>query len=361
MSQLFQPFQLGSLTLPNRFIRSATCSYFTDDHGTILPSVIELYRNLTEGGVGLIIKGHLYVHDAGRAHRGMAGISHDGHLPGLRALTQAVHNAGGLIFAQLNHAGLNSVIDRGGPSEYVSNEWRGRALSIHEIEMIVEAFGTAADRAIRAGFDGVQIHGAHGYLISQFLSRHTNRRTDSWGGSLENRMRFLCMVYDEVRTRLRSRVPVLLKMNCDDFSPDGYTIDDSVHVAKMICRRGLDALEVSGGGIGEQNTLRTRAASDNPTLMEASFAEYAKQIREQVQPTPVALVDGIRSRTCMDMVIDKHVADLISMCRPFIMEPDIVQRIAAGQLASSCTSCGACHSRDAFGTTLIHCPMKTFE
>lgn len=361
MSQLFHPFQLGSLILPNRFIRSATCSYFTDEQGMILPPVIELYRNLADGDVGLIIKGHLYVHDAGRAHRGMAGISHDGHLPGLRALTQAVHNAGGLIFAQLNHAGLNSIIDRAGPSEYISNGWKGRALSLHEIEKIVEAFGSAADRAIRAGFDGVQIHSAHGYLISQFLSRLTNRRTDSWGGSLKNRMRFLFTVYDEVRTRLRSRIPVLLKMNCDDFSPNGFTIDDSVHVAKMICRRGLDALEVSGGGIGEQKTLCNRAVSDNSTLMEASFAGHAKQIREQVQPTPVAVVDGIRSRACMEAVIDTHVADLISMCRPFIMEPDIVQRIVAGQLASSCTTCGACHSRDVSGTTLIHCPLTAFK
>ncbi|UCH37048.1 MAG: NADH:flavin oxidoreductase [Candidatus Bathyarchaeota archaeon] len=347
--------------LPNRFIRSATCSYFTDDQGTILPSVIELYQNLAKGGVGLIIKGHLYVHDSGRAHRGMAGISHDGHLPGLRALTQAVHNAEGLIFAQLNHAGLNSYVDRAGPSEYVRDSWKGRALSLHEIEMIIEAFGTAADRAIRAGFDGVQIHGAHGYLISQFLSRLTNRRTDSWGGSLEKRMRFLFTVYDEVRARLRSHIPVLLKMNCDDFSPNGFTIDDSVRVAKAICRRGLDGLEISGGGIGEQNTLRIRAASTNPVLAEASFAGYAQQIREQVQPTPVALVDGIRTRTCMDTVIDHKVADLISMCRPFIMEPALVQQLASGQIASSCTTCGACHARDASGSTLIHCPPSSFQ
>jgi 2,4-dienoyl-CoA reductase-like NADH-dependent reductase (Old Yellow Enzyme family) len=150
-------------------------------------------------------------------------------------------------------------------------------------------------------------------------------------------------------------------MNCDDFSPNGFTIDDSIRVAKAICRRGLDGLEISGGGIGEQNTLRIRAASTDPILAEASFAGYAQKIREQVQPTPIALVDGIRTRACMDTVIDHKVADLISMCRPFIMEPNLVQQLAAGQLASSCTTCGACHARDASGSTLIHCPLSSSQ
>jgi 2,4-dienoyl-CoA reductase-like NADH-dependent reductase (Old Yellow Enzyme family) len=212
MSQLFEPFQIGPMTLPNRFIRSATTSYWSDDRGILRPPIIELYRGLANGGVGLIIKGHLYVHDAGKAHRGMAGISNDDHLAGLRDLTHAVHDAKGTILAQLNHAGINSIIDKAGPSEYIGDEWVARALSNSEIDAIIQAFGDAAERAIRAGFNGVQIHGAHGYLVSQFLSRLTNRRTDNWGGTLEKRMRFLFAVYDELRTRLGSRIPILLKL-----------------------------------------------------------------------------------------------------------------------------------------------------
>jgi 2,4-dienoyl-CoA reductase-like NADH-dependent reductase (Old Yellow Enzyme family) len=289
----------------------------------------------------------------------MAGISHDSHLPGLHAITQAVHDAGGVILAQLNHAGLNSLIDRAGPSNYVDDGWSGRELSPSEIDGIIEAFGIAADRAIHAGFDGVQIHGAHGYLISQFLSRLTNQRTDSWGGSLEHRMRFLLAVYDEIRTRVGSHILISLKLNCDDFSPTGFTIDDSVHVAKTICRQGLDMLEISGGGIGRRDELRDRARSSDEDLSEASFAWYALRIREQVQPTSVALVNGIRSQACMNAVIDHKVADLISMCRPYIMEPDLVQRLAKGQAIASCTSCDACRSREVFGTMMLRCHLKT--
>jgi 2,4-dienoyl-CoA reductase-like NADH-dependent reductase (Old Yellow Enzyme family) len=361
MSQLFEPFQLGSLLLPNRFIRSATTSYWSDEQGNNRPPIIELYRGLAKGGVGLIIKGHLYVQDAGKAHRGMAGVSHDDHLPGLRALTQAVHDAEGLILAQLNHAGLNSMIDRAGPSNYVGDRWTGRELAPREIDGIIDAFATAADRAMRAGFDGVQIHGAHGYLISQFLSRLTNQRTDGWGGSLENRMRFLIAVYDDIRARLGSQIPISLKLNCDDFSPEGFTIDDSLRVAKAICRRGLDMLEISGGGMGRRDDLRARARSVDVDLSEASFAGYAVRIREQVQPTPVALVNGIRSRACMDAVIEREAADLISMCRPFIMEPDLIQRLAAGQPVASCTSCDACRSRDVFGNMMLRCHVQTDE
>jgi 2,4-dienoyl-CoA reductase-like NADH-dependent reductase (Old Yellow Enzyme family) len=359
MFQLFDPVQIGPVTLPNRFIRSATTSYWSDDEGKIRPPIIELYRGLAKGGVGLIVKGHLYVQDSGKAHDGMAGISNDGHLPGLRALTCAVHDVGGRILAQLNHAGIKSVVDGAGPSAYTGDDWMARVLSTSEIDVIIEAFGDAADRAIRAGFDGVQIHGAHGYLVSQFLSRLTNQRIDHWGGSLDKRMRFLIAVYDELRTRLGSRVPILLKLNCDDFSPRGFTIEDSIQVAKAICHRGVDALEISGGGIGQRRDLRARARSTDEALAEASFAGYASRIRDQVQPTPVALVDGVRSRMCMDAVVSMGVADLVSMCRPFIMEPDLVQRLEAGQLAASCTSCDACRSRDVFGAMMLRCHLKT--
>ena len=358
MSLLFKPFRIGSMEIRNRFMRSATTSAWSDDRGVVRPEIIDLYSRLAEGGVGLIVKGHLYVTDSGKAHAGMAGISHDFHISMLRELTDAVHGHGGKIVAQINHAGYNSMVDRAGPSEYEGDGWRARALSSEELYTIVGAFGDAAERAMDAGFDGVQIHGAHGYLISEFLSRLTNRRTDEWGGSLEKRMRLLNEVYDEVRSRVGSSTPVMLKMNCDDFSPDGFTVDDSVEVAEAICKRGLDLLEISGGGVGQQSDLRPRAKHSDPRLEEANFAGHAEKIRAATKPTPMALVNGIRSRGCMEAIIDMDLADIISMSRPLIREPDIVKRLEVGRSEAACISCGACNRREVFGKNMLRCYQR---
>jgi 2,4-dienoyl-CoA reductase-like NADH-dependent reductase (Old Yellow Enzyme family) len=229
-------------------------------------------------------------------------------------------------------------------------------LGVDEIEAVVDAFGAAADRAMEAGFDGVQIHGAHGYLISQFLSRLTNRRTDEYGGCLERRTRLLEEVYDEVRSRVGCCVPVMLKMNCDDFTPDGFTIEDSVKVARAICKRGIDSIEISGGGLGRRQELRTRARSDDPVLAEASFAGHAAKIREATSPRPLALVDGIRSLRCMDAIVERGVADMISMSRSFIREPDLVLKLRAGQEGASCITCDSC--RQFFGREMMRCALE---
>jgi 2,4-dienoyl-CoA reductase-like NADH-dependent reductase (Old Yellow Enzyme family) len=359
MSVLFEPFSIFSLEIRNRFMRSATTSYWSDERGIVRPEIIDLYMGLAEGGVGLIVKGHLYVTDAGKAHVGMAGISSDEHIPKLKELTDAVHRHDGKIIAQINHAGMKSIADRAGPSEYTGESWKARSLSSDEIHIIVEAFGDAANRAMEAGFDGIQIHGAHGYLISQFLSKTVNRRDDEWGGNLDNRMRLLNEIYDEVRARVGCCIPVMLKMNCDDFSPDGFTIKEGVRVADAICKRGLNAIEISGGGVGQQQGLKARARSDDPELAEAAFAGHAIKIREATKPRPMALVNGIRSRRCMEAIVEKDIADLISMSRPFIREPDLVNRLKTGQEAATCTTCDICESSEVFGKMMLRCHLDS--
>jgi len=361
MSLLFEPFKIGSVEIRNRFVRSATTSYWSDKRGIIHSEIIDLYRRLAKGGVGLIVKGHLYVKDSGKAHVGMAGISNDHHIPKLRELTGEIHKNDGKIIAQLNYGGIYSVVDRAGPSKYMLEGYKTRALSSEEIHDIIEAFGEAAERAITAGFDGVQIHGAHGYLISQFLSRLANRRTDEWGGNLEKRMSLLLEVYDAIRARVGDSIPVMLKINCDDFSPNGFTIKDSVKVAEVICKRGLQAIEVSGGGVSRQEDLRVRARSPVQELREASFAGHAIKIRKATQPTPMALVNGIRSLKCMEAIINKDLADLISISRPFIREPDLVKRLEAGQDSSTCTSCNICISKEVFSNMMLRCHLDKLE
>ena len=357
MSSLFKPFKIGSMEIKNRFMRSATTSYWSDDQGIIRPEIINLYSRLAAGDIGLIVKGHLYVKDSGKAHNGMAGISHDYHIPNLRKLTDEVHKYDAKIIAQLNHGGLYSIVDKVGPSRYVSDDGEARQLTSEEINEIVEAFGKAAERAITAGFDGVQIHGAHGYLISQFLSRLVNQRSDEWGGNLKKRMRLLLKVYRSIREKIGDSLPVLLKINCDDFSSKSFTIEDSVNVSEVICNKGLNAIEVSGVGVDSQQNLRIRAQSLDPELSEAAFSGYALKIKEVTRLTPVALVNGIRSLKCMKAIIDKDVADLISMCRPFIREPDLVKQLKSGQKKTTCTSCGGCISNEVFGKMMLRCHL----
>ena len=362
MSILFEPFEVGGLELRNRIVRSATTSAYSRPDGVLRPEIVDLLVRLAEGEVGLIVKGHLYVMETGKAFVGQAGIDGEAQLPMLRRLTEAVHAAGGVIAAQLNHAGINSEIERAGPSAYDGPtrslaRVRARALTSDEVWGIVEAFGDGAERAMEAGFDGVQIHGAHGWLISQFLSRSLNRRDDEWGGDLERRMRLLSEVHDAVRERVGRSTPVMLKMNCDDFSPDGFTIDDSIRVAKAICRRGLDLLEVSGGSYVDQRMeLRDRARlKEDPVLSEAHFAGYAAEIKKAVGDTTTSIVGGIRSLACMEAIVERGVADMVSMCRPFIREQDLVKKLKRGQARAACTSCD--RHGEIMRKAMLHCPV----
>jgi 2,4-dienoyl-CoA reductase-like NADH-dependent reductase (Old Yellow Enzyme family) len=353
---LFASYDLGSLRIRNRFIRSATTSGFADEDGAVGPEIAGWYEALARGGVGLIVKGHLYVDPAGKAHAGMAGISDDAHLPGLARVTGAVHRHGGHIVAQLNHAGYEAEAGRRvGPSDFATTEWRARAMDGAEIAAAVRSFGAAARRCLDAGFDGVQVHAAHGYLVSQFLSRRSNRRTDEWGGSLANRMRLLREICAEIRGRIGPEPVVGVKLNCDDFSEDGFTVEEAAEVARELAGLGVDFVEVSGGGVGSEERLRSRARSSDPALAEASFAGHCARIREATASLPLALVNGHRTLAGMQAVVDRGIADLVSLSRPFIRQPDLVARLAAGEAEVSCTRCDGCY--DLMGEEMLRCTL----
>ncbi len=352
MTSLFEPFMIRDMLVKNHFMRSATTSAQADENGIVNDSIIRRYKSLSKGEIGLIVKGHLYIMDSGKAHDGMAGISNDEQIPMLQKLTDAVHKHDGHIVAQLNHAGVVHKQDRAGPSAYREKDWSARELSVDEIEAIIEGFGDAAERALQAGFDGVQIHGAHGYLISQFLSRSVNKRTDKWGGSLEKRMRFLDEVYDEIRGRTGNE-PLIIKLNCDDFSLDGFMVEDSVKVAKNLADKGIDLIEISGGGRGEIGHLVSRAR--HPDYPELAFAGHAMKIREATKPTPMGLVNGFTKLETMKKALDAGLTDMVSMSRPYIREPDLVKKLKNGQKEATCIRCDAC--REDFGKAMMYCKL----
>jgi 2,4-dienoyl-CoA reductase-like NADH-dependent reductase (Old Yellow Enzyme family) len=356
MVDLFKPYQLGNVIFRNRFVRSATTSAWSYENGVIRPEIIRLYEDLAEGGVGLIIKGHLYVDPKGKAHEGMAGIHNDAVVPKLRELTDAVHRHDGVILAQINYGGYQaSAGERMGPSSYLGEGWKARAMTTSEIWGVVDKFGEGAQRAIDAGFDGVQLHAAHGYLISEFLSNHANMRTDEWGGELKNRMRLLKEVYEDVRGRLGPEAVISMKMNCDDFSRDGFTVEEAAQVAHAMAIRGMDMIEVSGGGIGSEEKYKERARHTDPSLSEPSFAGHCEKIRAITKPKPLALVNGFKTKAAMQATVDRGIADLISMSRPFINEPDLVKRLQVGQAEASCIRCDACQSDSVFSREMLRC------
>ena len=356
MVDLFKPYKIGELQIRNRFIRSATTSAWSDENGIIRDEVIPHYEQLAEGGIGLIIKGHLYIDPRGKAHAGMAGIHDDAVIPRLKELTDAVHLYDGAILAQINYGGYQaSAGERMGPSNYKGKDWNARAMTTNEIWSVVDKFGDGASRAISAGFDGVQIHAAHGYLISEFLSNNANTRTDEWGGDLKNRMRLLKEVYLDIRGRLGADTVISMKINCDDFSKDGFTVDESAQVAHAMATQGIDMIEVSGGGIGREDKYLERARHTDPSLSEPSFAGHCEKIRATTKPKPLALVNGFRTKAAMQAVVDNGIADLISMSRPFINEPDLVKRLKEGQGEVYCIRCDACESNSVFSKEMLRC------
>jgi 2,4-dienoyl-CoA reductase-like NADH-dependent reductase (Old Yellow Enzyme family) len=351
MSILFTSGSIGTLELPNRLVRSATAERLADAEGRPKPPLKALYQELAQGGVGLIITGHMYVHPSGQAHPEMTGIYSDDLMPELAELADAVHQEGGRVVVQINHGGMQcsqaTVAETMAPSAVDAHflERSPREMTPAEIELTIQAYADAAGRAQKAGFDGVQIHGAHGYLISEFLSPFTNRRTDEWGGDLERRLRFLRAVYQAVRDQVGPDYPVCTKLGMMDGVEGGLTAAEGAQVVAALAEMGLNAVEISGGIGGGQNlNMRTAIRSEQD---EAYFRPLARRARP-VTDLPILLVGGFRSRRVMDEVLAAGEADFISLCRPLICEPDLPNWLREDlQDQSSCISANRCWPEEA--------------
>lgn len=346
---LFDETHLGTMVLRNRLVRSATAEMMADEAGRPLPPLAPLYRDLARGGVGLLITGHMYIHPSGKGHPGMMGIYSDELVPALKTLAATVHNEGGAVAVQINHAGRQSrggvVDDPIAPSAHdgVPPRASARAMTVDEIEMLITAYAQAARLAVEAGFDAVQIHAAHGYLVSQFLSPLANRRTDEWGGSLENRMRFLKRMIAAVRAQVGPDFPILAKLGIRDESSDGLTLEEGVEIIRQLPSMGLDAVEISGG-LADTGTFNM-SSDIGPGKNEAMFRPWA-QAAQKVATLPIILVGGMRSLATMEDVLASGDAQFISMCRPLICEPDLPNRLRDGvQPAAACVSKNRCYPR----------------
>jgi 2,4-dienoyl-CoA reductase-like NADH-dependent reductase (Old Yellow Enzyme family) len=349
MTTLFAPSEINGMTISNRFVRSATWSGMATDDGASTPQLVDLMRDLAKGGIGLIITGHAYVQQDGQAGQWQLGIYKDELIPGLKTITQAVHERSGKIILQLAHAGFyaNSAFTGLTPLapsniDELSKKPR-KEMRIQDIKEMVNSFGEAARRARDAGFDGVQIHSAHGYLLSQFLSPFFNRRTDAYGGKIQNRARILLEVLESIRNVVGRNCPILVKLNSQDFIENGLKLEDSMRVGTMLSERGIDGIELSGGVLISSQFSPSRKGITSKKK-EAYFRNEAQSFKKAIN-VPLILVGGIRSYHVANQLIDEGVADYISMCRPFIREPNLINRWKAGDLRkAACISDNMCFS-----------------
>jgi 2,4-dienoyl-CoA reductase-like NADH-dependent reductase (Old Yellow Enzyme family) len=348
MASLFDETTINGMTLRNRLVRSATWEGMCDQDGRPTEKLIHCYGDLAQGGIGLIVSGYTFVRPEGKQNPGKMGIHTDDFADDYENLTRAVHDAGGKIAVQLVHAGGQANSENAGrqplaPSAIQVDQFpeMPAELSKDEIRDIVTAFGEGARRAKAWGFDAVQLHSAHGYLINQFLSPLTNRRTDKYGGSIENRSRFLLEVYRKVRDTVGVDYPVLIKLNASDNLDGGLDIDDAVYAAKKLGEAGIDAIEVSAGtsASGRKNPARLKI---NEPDKEAYNLAPALRIREAVS-CPVMVVGGFRSYEVAQKVFEDEGMDYIAMARPLIREPGLANRWLQGDRSpAECISCNRC-------------------
>lgn len=363
-----QPGRIGSLEIPNRIVRGATSETMASPSGVVYDSFVELYRRLAEGGAGLLLTGHMYVDPRGQASANQTGIHDDKVIPGLRVTTDAVHEAGGRVFAQIGHCGSQTMMSRITPvaPSPVPNAMytiQPEELRAEEIRGLVRAFGDGARRAAEAGFDGIHIHGGNGYLISEFCSPHANTRDDEWGGDAERRSRFFFEVAEAVRAAVGDELPVTARLSVEDSVPDGLQRDESLNRARGLADRGINGFETTYGvmrsyfenirpyvAVGRaqawRNLLVQRAR--RPAGAEAYYRPFARAVKE-ASGLPVILVGGVRTTETMSDILQSGDADFLAMARPFIREPDLVRKLEAGRTGGvECVSCNMCLAHDGF-------------
>jgi len=352
MSVLFESVKIGSMTLRNRFVRSATYDGCAEKNGHVSQYQLKMYEDLARGGVGLIITGITYVHPSGQISPFQNSLAGDDGIPGFRRLVQAVHQQGAKIAVQLFHAGRETAkVFRPERKQAIAPslvtddpnfQAPHRAMTEEEIWEIVKAFGDASRRAKEAGFDAVQLHAAHAYLLSQFLSPFTNRRDDRWGGSLENRLRLHHEIYRAMRAKAGQDYPVLAKIGVQDMFPGGLEFREGKRAAQFLAEWGFEALEISSGlrGVGYENSEFRPGITK--LEMEAYFRDWCRDIRKSVS-VPVMMVGGLRTLDLMEQVIQNQEADFVSLSRPLIREPGIINDWKnKDRHRAMCISCNKC-------------------
>ena len=384
-SPLFTSIRIGTLEIAGRLIKTATAETLADAAGRVTPELIRFYDLIAQGETPLIITGNIYVSRDGKSAPRQLGADDDDKIAGLTRLVDAVHARGSKFFAQLNHcgrqvvprfAGIEEAVSASNKTELVTGT-RPRALSVAEIERLVTRYADAAARCRQAGFDGVQIHAANGYLMSQFLTPYTNKRNDAYGGAIENRTRLLIDVLRAIKTRVGADYPVIIKMNGSDYLPlrPGLSTQELADIAVLLERAGTDAIEVSvghyesgfpmvrgtflrcmrnmvQGGMRQLPFVRRWGLRLSWPLLAVLFnllfsrregfnSDYTKQFKARLS-IPVICVGGFLTRAAMEVALAEDRCDIVSAGRAFLADPFFYRHLRDDQPGPRCVDCNAC-------------------
>ena len=334
----------NSLQLPNgaiiknRIFKSAMSEALGTTNQNPSQSLVTLYKTWAEGGAGLVMTGNVMIDRNALGEPNNVAIEDERDLKMLTKWAKAGTENGTHLWMQLNHPGKQSpkmiskepvapsAVPLGGGLKRFFNQ--PRALQVTEIEDLIDRFGEAARIAKKAGFTGVQIHAAHGYLFNQFLSPYHNQRTDEWGGTLANRMRFLEETYNEIRKQVGKTFPVGIKLNSADFQKGGFTEDESMEVLQRMSEIGIDLIEISGGNY-ENPIMMGADVKETTKKREAYFIAYAKKAQKLIS-TPIVVTGGFRSQKGMEEAVANGEIDMVGIARPFALVPDLANRIFNG-------------------------------
>ena len=384
-SPAFEPGRLGPLTLRNRIIKSATFEGVTP-RGEVTDALVDFHVRVADGGAAMTTVAYLAVSPEGRTDRNCVLLGEDA-LPGLKRLTAAIHARGGLASAQLGHAGpvanpKSNRLPALAPSRHVGMSGAiARAISEEDIDRVTSDYAKGAAIAVEAGFDAMEVHLGHNYLLSAFLSPRLNKRKDSWGGSLENRARFPRRVVEAVRRSAGPGVAVIAKLNMADGVPGGLWLDESLQVGRLLESDGnLDALELTGGSslsnpmylFRGDPPLEEFGATLPPVLRagfrvagkrfllsypfeEAFFLPYARQFREALS-LPLVLLGGVNRLDTIERAVSMGFS-FVAMARALLREPDLVHKMQKGtSYESLCVHCNKCMPTIYSGTRCVLVP-----
>jgi len=377
---LFESFTVAGLTLANRIKMSAAASYSATPEGDIDYTGHILHFDVARGGCGLVPTGGIGgVHISGRISPTSPLFNSDERIPAYRKFADTIHEGGARALLQITHSGggaaahqqslgrkplVPSFIFKRSPAQsYLEADREECPATEEEIIEVIAAYGDAALRAKRAGFDGIEIHGAHESLLMQFLSPVTNARTDRWGGSIENRSRIHREITKEMKKKAGADFPVFLKLGVQDAFPGGMTFDDGLEAALLIAgESNLDALEISQGLSGPLTDMNNSSMKPGITTIEkeAYYRDWTRKIKEAVKKgIAVIMQGGLRTPSLMEEILEKGEADLVSMCRPYIREPGIVRRWQSGDMKrAACVSCNRCVIEHALNGKPLRCWLE---
>ncbi len=406
-SIVFTPARIGQLEIKNRLVRSATYENAATKEGEVSNFLVDLYRTLAQGGAGLIITSVASVYSKGRQmHLGMM-VDSDSCIQSLKKIPRVIKESAPdcKVMLQLGHPGRQVInqedaikllpvlpqafltyiqrhpevmLPSGDPPHAVEPTAPSaihdptfnrtpRALTVEEVEKIIESFAEGVRRAQEAGFDGVQLHAAQGYLLSSFLSPRTNQREDRYGGSFENRFRMIKDIFEQARKKVDEHFPILIKINTTDFFPDGMDLTEAIRLGRALSKLGFAAIEASGGmweaatrsqeELGWPPVILPEARTEIKTQdQEAYFLQGAKSLKEGTGTT-IILVGGLRSFSKIEEVLTSKAADFVSISRPLVRQPNLpnLWRSGEGPDKAECISCNACLP---VGSVRITCRIK---